>query len=137
MSGGIGRRRFLKRTLAMGASVGVPTLVSASVRANEISTSSNEQILIGFIGCGNRARQLMEQIPAPGADCCRCRLLSPPCRRGGRGPQPEMEMLPGLSPDVGSRATRCRRRSYPRSRSNIALHSCRAGGAGCLCLKNR
>ena len=74
MSGGFGRRRFLKRSLALGASVGVSKLLSTQVVGRETSISPNEQILIGFIGCGNRARQLMEQIPAPGrivavADC--------------------------------------------------------------------
>jgi len=66
----IARRRFLKYTAAVSA----PLVVPGRVLGIEGLPGANGEIRIGFIGCGNRARQLMDQIPSPGrvvalADC--------------------------------------------------------------------
>jgi predicted dehydrogenase len=53
--------------------------VPASVLGRDSSASANETIIVGVIGTGNRARQLMDQLPQPGrivaiADCYQDRL---------------------------------------------------------------
>jgi predicted dehydrogenase len=69
------RRTFLQRSAtAAGAIATAPIFVPARVLGREGAPGANEEILVGFIGCGNRARQLMEQLPPPGrivalADC--------------------------------------------------------------------
>lgn len=60
------RREFLKRTAAAGAVVAAPMIVPARVLGREGGTPPSEQVIIGVIGTGNRARQLMAQIPADG-----------------------------------------------------------------------
>ncbi|MAT68359.1 MAG: dehydrogenase [Planctomycetaceae bacterium] len=76
MNTSLNRRRFLRRSAASVAAG--PIVISARVLGREGSVGANGEILIGFIGCGNRARQLMEQTPRPGriialADCYRPR----------------------------------------------------------------
>jgi len=73
------RREFTKRTSAASFAMGVPLFVSSHVLGRDNNSSANEQILIGFIGTGNRARQLMDQMPKPGrivaiADCYQKRM---------------------------------------------------------------
>jgi predicted dehydrogenase len=70
----LSRRTFVKGAAAAAASFGAPMFVPARVLGREGAPGANEEILIGVIGCGNRARQLMDQVPAPGriislADC--------------------------------------------------------------------
>ena len=72
----------MKRALTVGAgiAVGAPSFVPARVLGREGAPGANEEILIGFIGCGNRARQLMSQVPPPGrivalADCFKTRAV--------------------------------------------------------------
>jgi predicted dehydrogenase len=60
------RREFLKRTAAAGAVVAAPMIVPARVLGREGATPPSEQVIIGVIGTGGRARQLMAQIPADG-----------------------------------------------------------------------
>ena len=59
--------------------MGVPLFVSSHVLGRDNNSGANEQILIGFIGTGNRARQLMDQMPKAGrivaiADCYQKRM---------------------------------------------------------------
>ncbi len=73
------RREFTKRTSTASLAMGVPLFVSSHVLGRDNSSGANEQILIGFIGTGNRARQLMDQMPKPGrivaiADCYQKRM---------------------------------------------------------------
>jgi len=68
------RRGFLKQAGAAGAALGAPAIIPASVLGREKSASAGETIIVGVIGTGNRARQLMDQLPKPGrivaiADC--------------------------------------------------------------------
>ena len=65
------RRDFLA---AAGAGLAAPLFVPARVLGRDGGPGANDAIRIGVIGCGNRARQLIEQIPPPGrvvalADC--------------------------------------------------------------------
>ena len=62
------RRRFLQTSATLATTAALPTLVPQN------AFGAAETILIGFIGCGGRANQLMNQVPAPGrivaaADC--------------------------------------------------------------------
>ena len=59
--------------------MGVPLFVSSHVLGRDNNSGANEQILIGFIGTGSRARQLMDQMPKAGrivaiADCYQKRM---------------------------------------------------------------
>ena len=73
------RREFAKRTSTASLAMGVPLFVASHVLGRDNNSGANEQILIGFIGTGNRARQLMDQMPKPGrivaiADCFQKRM---------------------------------------------------------------
>jgi predicted dehydrogenase len=68
------RREFLKRAAATGTAFAAPTFIPARVLGLDKGPAPSEQILIGVIGVGGRARQLMDQIPEGGrvvalADC--------------------------------------------------------------------
>jgi predicted dehydrogenase len=71
---GSSRRTFLKRAAAAGSVFAAPLFVRSSVLGRGNSVGANEEVLIGVIGVGGRARQLIDQIPAGGrvvalADC--------------------------------------------------------------------
>jgi len=68
------RRTFLKQVTQASAVVAAPMFVPAKVLGRDGGLGANEQILIGVIGVGGRARQLIDQIPQGGrviaaADC--------------------------------------------------------------------
>ncbi|MCH2202956.1 MAG: Gfo/Idh/MocA family oxidoreductase [Fuerstiella sp.] len=74
------RRGFLKASALTGATVSAPLFVSAEVLGRGSGTPASEQIRVGVIGTGNRARQLMQQLPAPGklvaiSDCYMQQML--------------------------------------------------------------
>ena len=63
----VSRRRFLKQgSLAAAGAVAAPYLVPSGVLAEPGRPGPNEQVVIGFIGNGGRARQLMDHTPAAG-----------------------------------------------------------------------
>ena len=75
----VSRRKFLKHTAAASAAIALPTYIPARVLGREGAVPPSEQIVIGFIGTGGRARQLMDQVPEGGrivalADCYQQRL---------------------------------------------------------------
>ena len=58
------RRTFIKGTTAsLISAVAVPTLISRSALASTTRAGANDRIVVGFVGTGGRARQLMEHIP--------------------------------------------------------------------------
>ncbi len=59
----VSRRRFLGRAAAAAAA---PCLVPQGVLAAPGRPGANDRIIIGFIGTGGRARQLMDHVPADG-----------------------------------------------------------------------
>ena len=68
------RRTFLKTAAAASTAIALPTFIPARVLGREGAIGPNDQIVIGFIGTGGRARQLMDQVPEGGrivalADC--------------------------------------------------------------------
>lgn len=68
------RRQFLKHAAAAGSALGLPMFVPGRALGRDGGVGAGEEILIGFIGTGGRARQLMDQVPAGGrivaiADC--------------------------------------------------------------------
>jgi predicted dehydrogenase len=71
---GSSRREFLKRAAAASSAFAAPLIIPSRVLGRGNAIGPNEQILIGVIGVGGRARQLIDQIPASGrivalADC--------------------------------------------------------------------
>jgi predicted dehydrogenase len=84
----IRRRTFLKSAAALG----VPLFVPARILGRERGVASaNETISVGVIGTGNRARQLMSQLPSPGrivaiADCYRQRMIETLKRKNSEWP---------------------------------------------------
>ncbi len=76
----VSRRKFIKHAVAMSSAFALPMYVPARVLGREGAAGANEEILIGFIGTGGRARQLMDQIPEGGrivaiADCYKQRMV--------------------------------------------------------------
>src|SRR5262245_8982808 len=68
------RRDFLKLGAAAGAAFAAPTFIPGRVLGLDATPPASEQILIGVIGVGGRANQLIDQVPAGGrvvaaADC--------------------------------------------------------------------
>ncbi len=60
----LSRRRFLKDSVALAAGgLALPTLIPRGVLADAARPGANDRIAIGFIGSGNRARLLMDQMP--------------------------------------------------------------------------
>ena len=55
------RRRFLGTALAVG--VASPFIIPRSVLAQNGQAGANDRIIVGFVGTGGRARQLMSHIP--------------------------------------------------------------------------
>ncbi len=75
----VSRRKFIEQAAAASSAIALPAFVPARVFGREGSPGANEQVLIGFIGTGGRARQLMDQIPEGGrivaiSDCYKQRL---------------------------------------------------------------
>lgn len=74
------RRRFLKASVSAGAALTAPMFVPSVVLGSDGGTAASEEIRVGVIGTGNRARQLMGQLPAPGkvvaiSDCYTQKML--------------------------------------------------------------
>ena len=65
----LSRRTFLQRAAAAGSAIAVPSFVPARVLGREGAPGANEEILIGFIGTGGRARQLRSSPPGPRRHC--------------------------------------------------------------------
>jgi predicted dehydrogenase len=68
------RRDFLKTAAAATTTLGAPTFIPARVLGRDGGPGANEEIIIGVIGTGGRANQLIDQVPPPGrivaaADC--------------------------------------------------------------------
>lgn len=68
------RRQFIQSAGAFGAAAGLFHFVPSQVLGREGQVGANEQLLVGVIGCGGRANQLMKQLPSEGrivavADC--------------------------------------------------------------------
>ena len=63
---GSSRREFLRHAAAASTAFASPMFVPARVLGLENGPGANEQITIGVIGVGGRARQLIDQIPSGG-----------------------------------------------------------------------
>lgn len=80
MAGHSTRRKFLQSTTTAGAAIAAPMVIPASLLGGENGPAPSEEVRVGVIGTGNRARQLMSQLPAPGklvaiADCYQQRMV--------------------------------------------------------------
>lgn len=83
------RREFLKTAAAATTVLGAPTFIPAHVLGREGGPSANEQIIIGVIGTGGRANQLIDQVPPFGrivaaADCYLQRATDSAKRRNAK-----------------------------------------------------
>ncbi len=68
------RRDFLGTGVFISATLAVPEFIPRSVFADEKRPGANDRIIVGAIGCGFRAKLLMNQLPGEGvlaaiADC--------------------------------------------------------------------
>jgi predicted dehydrogenase len=72
MKRSVSRRKFLKDAAVSAVVAGAPMFVPARALGREGFPGANEQIVIGFIGCGGRARQLMDQVPEGGRVVASC-----------------------------------------------------------------
>lgn len=68
------RREFLQTVAVGGTVIGLPAFIPSRVLGREDGPAANEIVHIGVIGVGNRARQLIDQVPVGGkvtavADC--------------------------------------------------------------------
>ena len=59
----VSRRKFIHRAAAASTAIALPAFVPATVLGRDGSSGANEQVLIGFIGTGGRAR-LAPQVAA-------------------------------------------------------------------------
>ncbi|MCC6493138.1 MAG: Gfo/Idh/MocA family oxidoreductase [Pirellulales bacterium] len=69
----------MKSAAAAGSAIALPLYLPARVLGREGAAPPSEQVVIGFIGTGGRARQLMDQVPEGGrivaiSDCHRQRM---------------------------------------------------------------
>jgi predicted dehydrogenase len=75
----IARRGFLLETTGAVAGLGAGLCLPARLLGRDGQPGANEEIIVGVIGTGNRARQLMDQLPSPArivaiADCYEHRM---------------------------------------------------------------
>ena len=122
------RRGFLNHTSALGAAAGLFPFIPAHVLGQQGAAGANDQIRIGVIGTGNRARQLMEQVPSPGkvvaiSDCYKQRMVETLGRLNAQWPmyQDYREMLDKEKLDAVIVATPDHARTLP------CIHAVQAG----------
>lgn len=75
--GNISRRALLKKGAAASAALAAPYIVPSGVLAAPGRAGANDRVILGFIGTGGRARQLMDHVPTDGAKIvaiCDCYL---------------------------------------------------------------
>ncbi|MCH5376391.1 MAG: Gfo/Idh/MocA family oxidoreductase, partial [Planctomycetes bacterium] len=127
ISQNVTRRRFLKQTAAAGG-VALPYFVPGSALAAFDRPGANERVIIGFIGTGGRARQLMDHVPADGrivaiADCYRRRTIDTlkEKQQDWKAYQYHQEMIDQENLDAVVVATPDHARVLP------CIHACQAG----------
>ncbi len=74
------RRQFLQSATVATASFAAPMIIPSSALAKPDRPGANDRVIIGFIGTGGRARQLMDHVPAGGQivainDCYQQRMI--------------------------------------------------------------
>jgi predicted dehydrogenase len=62
----VSRRRFLRTAAASVSTIALPRWIPSRVLARDGRPGANDRVIIGFIGCGGRARQLMDHVPEEG-----------------------------------------------------------------------
>ncbi|MFV2067459.1 MAG: twin-arginine translocation signal domain-containing protein, partial [Pirellulales bacterium] len=72
----VSRREFLKRTSSGTAVLAAPYFVPSHVLAGPGRPGANDRVVIGLIGTGGRARQLMNHMPPEGhmVAACDCEI---------------------------------------------------------------
>lgn len=59
----VSRRRFLAGSSSLATAMALPTFIPRTALAQGKNVGANDRIIVGFVGTGNRARQLMTHIP--------------------------------------------------------------------------
>ena len=62
----VSRREFLKRNAAVAGALAAPLILPSGVLAAAGRPGANDRVILGVIGTGGRARQLMDQLPEGG-----------------------------------------------------------------------
>lgn len=121
----ISRRKVLQYSAGAAA---IPYFVPSSVLGSAGKPGANDRVVIGFIGTGHRARQLMDQVPAGGkivciADCYRKRAEEAVAEKKADWKIYEdyQKMLDEQKLDAVMIAT------PDHVRTRIAIHACQAG----------
>jgi len=86
------RRSFLGTSATAAGCASAPLIVPGPVLGRDGGTAASDEIRVGVIGTGNRARQLMGQLPAPGklvaiADCYHQKMLEAEKKIGATFPK--------------------------------------------------
>jgi predicted dehydrogenase len=125
---GSSRREFLKQAAAASSALAAPMFIPGRVLGLENAPGANEQVSIGVIGVGGRARQLVDQIPLGGkvvalADCYLQRAADAAKERGANWPvyQNYRQMLDREKLDAVLIATPDHARTLP------CIHAVQAG----------
>lgn len=128
MSAELSRRDALKSVAAGAGALAIHDVFHSFAAAAEIQPTANEQIIIGFIGCGNRAKMLMDQVPEPGrivavCDCYLKRAEDAVAEKKSKWKvyQDYREMLDKENLDAVVIGT------PDHVRTRIAIHACQAG----------
>jgi predicted dehydrogenase len=113
---------------AVAGAIAMPQFIPSTALATEGKPGANDRVVIGFIGCGNRAKQLMDQVPPPGqifavADCYLKRAQDAVAEKRSKWSvyQDYREMLDKEKLDAVVIAT------PDHARARIAIHACQAG----------
>ena len=77
---GLSRRGLLKRGAAATVAAAMPYYIPSGVLAAPGRPGANDRVVLGFIGCGGRARQLMDHVPAGGRIVAICDCYLQRCR---------------------------------------------------------
>ncbi len=122
----VSRRRFLKQGATGAAALSAPYFIPSGVLATPGKPGANDRVIIGMIGVGNRAKQLMEHVPEGGriVAAADCELARAPKEFKGiklNTYQNYHKMLESEKLDAGIVATPDHGRVLP------CIHACQAG----------
>lgn len=124
----ISRRTLLKKGAAATATIAAPYFIPSGVLAAPGRPGANDRVILGFVGTGGRARQLMDHVPADGrivaiCDCYlqRCKETLEQKKANWKVYQYHREMFEKEKLDAVVVATTDHARVLP------CIHACQAG----------
>ncbi|HOW70978.1 MAG TPA: Gfo/Idh/MocA family oxidoreductase [Phycisphaerae bacterium] len=124
----LSRRAVLQRGAAVSIGVAAPYIIPSGVLAAPGRPGANDRVILGFIGTGGRARQLMNHVPAEGRTVAICDCYLQRCAETLKEKKAEwasyqyhQEMLEKEKLDAVVVATTDHARVLP------CIHACQAG----------